>query len=118
MKYFFIDLSRYSLRSSHTGLWSWDYCSKNQNTRYGRVTTNLIDIQIVFDLIILYPQECANKCSKRNEIFFWCYDTLGGWDYCSPSDWNSPKSSDDMTIYNENCLTACDTYGESYFWCW
>ena len=63
-------------------------------------------------------QECVAGCVRKGDSYFWCYNTLGGWDYCSPSDKKAPKSSDDVTIYNEKCLTACDTYGKSYFWCW
>ena len=69
-------------------------------------------------LLTLCEQECFAGCVRKGGSYFWCYDTLGGWDYCSPSDKEAPKSSDDVTIYNEKCLTACDTYGKSYFWCW
>ena len=30
-------ITKFPLRTSHNGL--WDYCSKHQNTRYGKVTT-------------------------------------------------------------------------------
>ena len=78
------------------------------------ITTSMTQILQCCDKL----QECFAGCVRKGDSYFWCYDTLGGWDYCSPSDKNDPKSSDDVTIYNEKCLTACSTYGKSYFWCW
>ena len=67
-------------------------------------------------------QECLSGCVSNGKSFFWCYNTIGGWDYCSPQHKDSPvleaPSTDDVTIFNEKCETKCDTYGNSYFWCW
>merc|ERR1712107_67583 len=60
----------------------WDYCSRdNRNGRHGQVTLDLRS----FHVNRMFPeQECADRCAKRNEKFFWCNLKPGGWDYCSP----------------------------------
>ena len=68
-------------------------------------------------------QECSSRCASKEESYFWCHKTAGGWDYCSPnhhkdSAMEQAPSTDDVTIYNEKCDTKCDTLLTSYFWCW
>ena len=68
-------------------------------------------------------QECLSGCVSSGKSYFWCNNTIGGWDYCSPrhkerTQLDSVPITDDVTIYNEKCETKCDTYGNSYFWCW
>ena len=69
----------------------------------------------IFHPNIRYAQECADKCSKRNENFFWCHLKSGGWDYCSPK---KPRHSPSTRTTLTTLTKAQREKGEPTSWLW
>lgn len=118
-------------------LWSWDYCSPQENVdRFGTAcrsdhrcerrdsSYNWCYLDSAnkwewcgtqrnnFEIVSSTGYFCIDECAKRGYSYFWC-NTDRSWGYCSPEEGKD--------YYNRRCDVGsyCDkSKGTSYYWCY